>query len=346
MTDYSDIWYTSHDGLKLYARDYLSALGRQPAQGCLTALGRQPAQGCLTALDGETIQGGDSILQDQSAQRSESALDSQASENQASAKPVILCMHGLTRNSADFEGICEHLVDKYRLIVVDQRGRGLSAYDPHPANYQPAVYVQDMFTLLAHLKISSVTLMGTSMGGIMAMMMSAMQPQMVNALIINDIGPELDPIGLARIQGYVGQQTAVSTWAEAAHYNKTINGSAFPDFSDQDWEQFARRTYRADSTGKPVLDHDLAIATPIKASDGDSLMPDLWPIFEQSINKPMLVVRGELSDLLAPTCVAKMRSLKPDLNFVEVPNVGHAPFLNEPTAVVAIKEFLEVTKLN
>lgn len=317
MTDYSDVWYTSHDGLKLYARSYLSALGRQPAQGCLSALESKPAQ------------------------RDESVLDSQAVENQVDAKPVILCMHGLTRNSADFEGICKHLAGEYRLIVVDQRGRGLSAYDANPANYQPAVYVQDMFTLLEHLNISSVTLMGTSMGGIMAMMMAAMQPQMINALIINDIGPELDPVGLARIQGYVGQQTAVTTWAEAAQYNKAINGSAFPDFSDQDWDEFARRTYRADSFGKPVLDYDLAIATPIKASDGDSLMPDLWPIFELSIDKPMLVIRGELSDLLAPSCVAKMRSLKPDLAFVEVPNVGHAPFLDEPNAVVVIKEFLQ-----
>jgi pimeloyl-ACP methyl ester carboxylesterase len=257
------------------------------------------------------------------------------------AKPTLLCMHGLTRNSADFEGICQHLTDKYRLIVVDQRGRGLSAYDSEPANYQPTVYVEDMFALLQHLNISSVTLMGTSMGGIMAMMMAAMQPELINGLIINDIGPELNPLGLARIQSYVGKAVSISSWQDAARASKQTNGSAFPNFTEQDWLEFAQRTYRADTSGNPVLDYDPAISTPIKASSGQSLAIDLWPIFEQCIEKPMLLIRGELSDLLATSCVTKMHSLKADLSFVQVPNVGHAPFLDEAIAVAAIKQFLQ-----
>lgn len=287
MTDYKHVWYTSHDGLKLYARDYHSA------------------------------------------------------EAKKNAKPTVLCMHGLTRNSADFEDICHLLSDHYRLIVADQRGRGLSAYDAESSNYQPAVYVQDMFALLQHLNISVVTLMGTSMGGIMAMMMSAAMPNMVRGLIINDIGPELDPVGLARIKGYVGKPSTVSTWEGAAQQIKQINSAAFPGLSDQDWDAFARRTYRADDSGIPVLAYDSAISAPIKASDGQSLSPDLWPMFMQSIDKPMLLIRGELSDLLASSCVTKMRSLKQDLSFVEVPNVGHAPLLNEAMAVAAIKQFLQ-----
>lgn len=287
MTNYEHVWYTSHDGLKLYARDY------------------------------------------------------QSIESDEAAKPVVLCMHGLTRNSADFEGICQHLADNYRLIVVDQRGRGLSAYDPEPANYQPATYVEDMFALLKHLGISSLTLMGTSMGGIMAMIMSAMKPELIDGLIINDIGPELDPTGLVRIQGYVGKASPVSSWQEAAQQSKQTVGTAFPEFTEQDWLEFARRTYREDLSGNPVLDYDPAIATPIKASEGQSLSLDLWPVFKQSVDKPMLLLRGELSDLLAMSCVTKMTSLKPDMQFEQVPNVGHAPLLDEAIAVTAIKQFLQ-----
>lgn len=250
-------------------------------------------------------------------------------------------MHGLTRNSADFDGICQQLSDSYRLIVVDQRGRGLSAYDSEPANYQPAVYVEDMFALLKHLNISSVTLMGTSMGGIMAMIMSAMQSDLVKGLIINDIGPELNPLGLARIQSYVGRASTVSTWQDAAQQSKQTNGAAFPEFGEQDWLAFAQRTYKVGPSGKPILAYDPAISTPIKASKGKSLALDLWPVFQQSIDKPMLLIRGELSDLLATSCVTKMCSLKPDLRFVEVANVGHAPLLNEAIAVTEIKQFLQ-----
>lgn len=287
MNDYKHVWYSSNDGLKLYARDYHS-------------------------LDSEQY-----------------------------AKPALLCMHGLTRNSADFDGLCRQLADRYRLIVVDQRGRGLSEYDSEPANYQPAVYVEDMFALLKQLNVSSVTLIGTSMGGIMAMIMSALQPDLVKGLIINDIGPELNPIGLARIQSYVGKASTVSTWHGAAQQSKQINAAAFPDFIDQDWLEFAQRTYKIDESGKPALDYDPAISAPIAASKGQSLSLDLWPVFEQSIEKPMLLIRGELSDLLAPSCVAKMCSLKPDLRFIEVANVGHAPLLNEAIAVTAIKQFLQ-----
>ena len=286
MTDYTDVWYSSSDGLKLYARDY--------------------RRSSVTGNDG----------------------------------PPVLCMHGLTRNSADFEDICDHLANRYRLIVVDQRGRGRSAYDPQPANYQPAVYVQDMFTLLRHLEISSATLMGTSMGGIMAMMMAAMQPDMVKAMIINDVGPELNPAGLARIQNYVGKSSPVTSWDEAVQQTRDTNGVAFPGFSEQDWMRFARRVYQSDKSGRPVLAYDPAIATPIDDSGGQSLSLDLWPTFRMSLDKPMLLLRGELSDLLAPSCVEKMQQINPAMAFVEIPNVGHAPLLNEAAAVAAIEGFL------
>lgn len=254
--------------------------------------------------------------------------------------PTILCMHGLTRNSADFEGISEVLAGDYRLLVVDQRGRGRSQYDTATANYQPSIYVQDMFRLLEGLAIDRLILMGTSMGGIMAMLMAVLQPTMVQALIVNDIGPEVNAAGLERLKHYVGKTAAVESWEEAAQQSKEINGLAFPNADADFWPQFARRTYRQNQYGKPQLAYDCAIAEPLNDTESNSAAPDLWPVFEQITAIPMLLIRGALSDILAPQCVQQMRELKPDLKFAQVPNVGHAPMLDESAAIDAITQFL------
>ena len=156
--------------------------------------------------------------------------------------PTLLMMHGLTRNSADFEPLIAGLDADYRVISVDQRGRGRSDHDPDPTNYLPEVYVADMFALLDGLGIDKVTAIGTSMGGLMAMIMGAMQPDRVPAIIINDIGPEVDPDGIARIQSYVGQAEPLASWEEAAAACRDVHRPAFPDFGDSDWMEFARRT--------------------------------------------------------------------------------------------------------
>ena len=290
MTKYKDFWYSSDDGLRLYARDYSAALTKNK-----------------------------------------------------NAK-TILCMHGLTRNSADFEDICSVLADRYRLIVVDQRGRGLSDYDPNPANYNPLVYVQDMFLLLKELELSSVILMGTSMGGIMAMMMAAMKPEIVESMIINDVGPEIAKPGLDRLKKYISRSTPVSNWEEAANQTALINSIAFPEADEQFWLQFAKRLYREDDKGCPVLACDPNIAVPIidsdEADDQNSVAPDLWPVYEQILDKPMLLIRGELSDIIDAECVLKMQKMKPDIEILEIPNVGHAPVLNEANVEPVIANFL------
>ncbi|TDG15525.1 alpha/beta hydrolase [Seongchinamella unica] len=260
------------------------------------------------------------------------------SGEQASA-PAILCMHGLTRNSADFAGLARHLSASYRVIAVDNRGRGLSGYDSNIANYTPATYVQDMFTLLGELGIGQVILCGTSMGGLMSFMMAAMQPERVKAMIINDIGPELDPAGLARIKGYVGKSRPVSNWTEAIAQAREINEIAFPDFTEQEWEEFTRGLYREEN-GVPVLAYDPAISRPMNDDDSNAVPPDLWPLFEAITDIPMLVIRGESSDILAPDCVATMREKKPDLALADIPRRGHAPTLNEPVSRLAIDQFL------
>ena len=252
---------------------------------------------------------------------------------------VLLCMHGLTRNSADFAGIATYLSERYRVISVDNRGRGRSDYDSNSANYTPVTYVQDMFTLLGELGIDQVILCGTSMGGLMSFMMAAMQPARVRGMIINDIGPEVDDAGLDRIKAYVGKARPVSNWEEAVAQAKEINGIAFPTFSESEWQDFTRGIYR-DQDGVPVLAYDPAISQPMEGDDASTVPPDLWPLFEAIAAAPMLVIRGESSDILAPACVATMREKKPDLQFVEVPDRGHAPTLNEPAARGAIDEFL------
>jgi pimeloyl-ACP methyl ester carboxylesterase len=294
MNEHKDIWYTSSDGLRLYARDYFH-------------------QGIGEGVTGENDE----------------------------PKPTILCMHGLTRNSADFEDICLQLKDRYRLIAVDQRGRGLSQYDPKPENYNPLVYIQDMFLLLESLKLSKVVLLGTSMGGIMAMMMAATKPDLVQALIINDIGPEVAKPGLDRLKLYVGKLHSVRNWQEAAQQSAEINAVAFPQANEDYWMAFARRTYHEGSDGVPRLAYDAKIATPLNDVEDNSAAPDLWPVYDQILETPMLSIRGELSDLLDLACVAEMQRRNPNLEVVEIPLVGHAPMLSEPTALAAVESFLD-----
>jgi pimeloyl-ACP methyl ester carboxylesterase len=255
-------------------------------------------------------------------------------------RATLLCMHGLTRNSADFAGIADHLAEHYRLVVVDQRGRGQSQWDTNPQNYQPAVYVQDMFLLLDRLGLDKVILMGTSMGGLMSMIMAAMQPERLRAVILNDIGPVINPAGLERIKGYVGKSGPVANWEEAVAQAREINGREFPDFDEGDWLRFARALYRENDAGVPVLAYDPAIAKPM-AEDQDAAVPlDLWPAFDALKPIPALVVRGALSDILSPDCVVEMQARKPDLQVAEIANRGHAPTLDEPACTAAIERFL------
>ncbi|MFU8763953.1 MAG: alpha/beta fold hydrolase [Haliea sp.] len=253
--------------------------------------------------------------------------------------PVALCMHGLTRNSADFAGLAPHLAQRYRVLVAEQRGRGRSDYDSNPANYHPGSYVQDMFTLLDRQGIEQALLVGTSMGGLMAMLMAAMQPARVSGIVLNDIGPVVDPAGLERIKRYVGKSQPVANWQQAAAQICAINADAFPDFDDQDWLVFARALYR-EVDGVPVLAYDPAIAQPMAASDDNAVPPDLWPVFESIRSLPMLVIRGTNSDILAAECVAEMQRRKPDLVSAEIPLRGHAPTLDESESRRAIDSFI------
>jgi pimeloyl-ACP methyl ester carboxylesterase len=255
--------------------------------------------------------------------------------------PPVLCMHGLTRNSRDFEAMADALGPGWRLIVPDQRGRGRSARADDPAKYNTLVYVQDMWDLLAELGVGRFGVVGTSMGGIMGMIMAATQPGRIWALALNDIGPVVDPAGIERIKSYVGRPAPASDWLEAATRARAINAVAHPDYEDADWLAMARRLFREYEPGAISPDYDPAIAEAMAAAP---VAPgDMWPLFEAILPVPKLVIRGALSDLLSAETVAEMQARDPSVEAIEVPRTGHTPTLGEPAVVAAIAAFLART---
>ena len=253
---------------------------------------------------------------------------------------TLLCMHGLTRNSADFEPLSELLASRYRILAVDVRGRGRSARDGNPANYHPGTYVQDMFRLIDILDLKNLTLVGTSMGGLMAVIMNALRPGRFTGVILNDIGPVVNRESLDRIRDYVGKTAPVNNWAEAVETTRRINEVAFPHYNGRDWEKFTRRLYGENEQGVPELLYDPAIAHLLAASDANAVPADLWNVFDLLRDVPTLVIRGALSDVLSTDTAGQMQGRLAGLQVVEVPGIGHAPVLDEPPAIKAIQEFL------
>ena len=258
------------------------------------------------------------------------------------ARLPIIAIHGLTRNSADFEVIAALIAQSgRRVLAVDVRGRGQSDRAPDPMTYTPDVYAKDVVALMEQLGIEKAVFLGTSMGGLITMALTAIKPKAIAAAILNDVGPELAPEGLTRIAAYAGQPVVIETWDDAAAYARRINERALPHYSDADWAALARRTFREGTEGAPVLDYDPDISAPIKAAGAKALIPNLWPYFRAlARKKPTLLLRGATSALLSPPIVAKMRKAAPTMAYAEVPGVGHAPMLDEAEARAAIFEFL------
>lgn len=258
-----------------------------------------------------------------------------------SARLTLLCMHGLTRNSADFWRLAAELASDCRIVAPDQRGRGQSQWDSNPGNYTPARYVADMFTLIERLRLRRIVPIGTSMGGLMAMMMAVGCPKLFRGVVLNDIGPEIAPDGLARIMRYVGKADPVRTWDEAADEAARTNAVAFPGYGREDWERWARRTYAENDAGELQLLYDPAIAKPF-SQPGENAAPfDAWALFDGMRRLPLLVYRGALSDILDEDCAARMQRRHPGMKLVTLAGVGHAPMLDEPGALDHLKSFLD-----
>lgn len=253
--------------------------------------------------------------------------------------PPVLCMHGLTRNSRDFADLAEHIAGSRRVIVPEMRGRGQSDYAPNSATYNPLQYVADVEKLLGELMIERFITIGTSMGGLMTMLLAQAKPGRIAAAVMNDIGPEIDPAGIARIAGYVGQGRSYPTWIHAARSMASVHSAAFPDYDLEKWLEMAKRTLVVSQNGRISYDYDMAIGDPFK-EPGNAAPPNLWPAYEALRDVPMLLVRGELSDLLTPKTVDQMGTRNPVMTSVTVPRVGHAPTLDEPEARAAIDALL------
>jgi pimeloyl-ACP methyl ester carboxylesterase len=255
----------------------------------------------------------------------------------------VICLHGLTRNSRDFEVVAPRIAALGRRVLApDMRGRGQSANDPDPAHYVPAVYAQDVLKLMDAMDVPRAVFIGTSMGGLITLVVSTMAPDRIAASVLNDVGPQLNAAGLARIASYVGRSQPVASWVEAAAAARAVNGEAYPGRLDDDefWMMFARRTFREREDGQLETTYDPHIALAFMDFDEDAPTPDLSPLFMTLAQRPVLSVRGALSDILTAPAVEAMRRLKPDLEAVSVENVGHAPMLDEPEAWDAVLDFL------
>jgi pimeloyl-ACP methyl ester carboxylesterase len=252
-------------------------------------------------------------------------------------RPPVLCLPGLTRNAKDFADLAERVSPRFRAIALEFRGRGMSDYDPVPDRYLPPTYAQDVIELLDQLEIPQAIFIGTSLGGLVTMLMAVMAPQRIAAAILNDIGPEIVDAGVDRIKSYVGKGVRFSSWDEAA---ETIarNTQAFDNYTHEDWVRMAQRNCREEN-GEIVFDYDQAIAQPFNAT-GPTPQFDMWPLFAALAQKPLLVIRGAKSDLLSAATLEKMHAAAPAMKSAVVAGVGHAPELNEPEAVAAIEAFL------
>lgn len=251
----------------------------------------------------------------------------------------IICLPGLTRNSRDFEDLAPYIASSRRVLCLDFRGRGFSEYDPDWHNYHPLTYTNDVWTLLDKLSITKVVVIGTSLGGLCAMAMAAAQPHRVAGVVMNDIGPDIDPVGIARIKSYTGKQAPVRDWNDAIRQTRDTYGEWLPGLSDEFWARFVRRSYREDETGSPRLDMDENIGRAIREIGPQT--GDPWTLFDAFASIPVTVLHGELSDILNEEITAKMKRRLPHIGIVTVKNRGHVPLLDEPECVAAMDQLLE-----
>ena len=241
--------------------------------------------------------------------------------------PPVLCFPGLTRTARDYDALAARLAGRRQVIAVEFRGRGRSDYAKDPMTYVPATYVADVQALLAERAIGRFVAVGTSLGGIVTMLL-AQAGAPIAAALINDVGPEIEAAGLSRIRGYVGKGSSCPTWMHAARTLAEGNGDVYPDWGIEDWLAMAKRVYRLTSNGRIVLDYDLKIAEPFR-TPGNEAGADLWAALSALRGVPVLIVRGGRSDVLAQPVADRMLAALDRAELVTLPGVGHAPTLAE-----------------
>ena len=287
MQNWSDIYFTARDGLRLYARHY----------------------------------GTHDVLR----------------------RPVV-CLAGLTRNSRDFHDLASALArpdDRGREVyALDYRGRGRSQHDANWKNYSILVELNDVLDFMTIAGLNRAALIGTSRGGLITMLMAALRPNALGAVVLNDIGPTIEREGLARIVAYVGRVPLPATWAEATELVFELNQRHFPAVSPEQWAEFAHQVFN-DENDRPASSYDPNLAKAVSMLDGPT--PELWPQFAALAQLPLLAIRGANSDILSSATLARMQAVHPRLEAITVRGQGHAPLLKDAATIGVIAEFLERT---
>jgi pimeloyl-ACP methyl ester carboxylesterase len=254
---------------------------------------------------------------------------------------VLVCVHGLTRVSDDFDVLARELSEQYRVICPDVVGRGRSSWLKNPQNYQVPQYVADMVTLLARLRATHVDYLGTSMGGLIGMGLASLRDNPIKKLILNDIGPSLDVAALNRISQYVSQPLRFATFGEGAQYIRSIS-LTFGEHSEEEWHKLCKDVLRQDKDGMWIRHHDLNLGLAMQAITPElaqAAQVMMWSAFD-SISCPTLLLRGADSDLLSKETAQQMTRRGPKVKLVEFEKVGHAPTLVHADQIEPIRQFL------
>jgi pimeloyl-ACP methyl ester carboxylesterase len=260
----------------------------------------------------------------------------------AAAVPVV-CLPGLARTGDDFDTLATALAGDPQqpryVVAMDYRGRGRSDYDRNPLNYNFANELADVLAVLTALDIGPCVFVGTSRGGILAMLLAAARPTAIAGVVLNDIGPVIEVQGLARIKSYVGHMPEPKSFADGAEILRRLFASQFPKLTDDDWNAFSRRAFK-EQRGRLLPTYDVRIAKTLESIDLERPLQPLWAEFDALAHVPLMVIRGANSDVLAPATVAAMRARRGQLDAIEVPDQGHAPLLAEPETIEQIGAFI------
>jgi len=263
-------------------------------------------------------------------------------ERTARALPVV-CLPGLARTTADFDPLGTALADNparpRRVLALDYRGRGLSDYDRDPGRYSIPVELGDVAAVLTARAVASAVFVGTSRGGLIAMALAAARPTAIAGVVLNDIGPVIEPQGLMRIKSYVGRLPQPHGFTEGAEVLSRLFGDQFPKLGAADWLAAARRTWH-DRDGSLVLTYDPRLADGLAALTPDQPLPTMWSQFDALAQIPMMVIRGANSDILSAATLTAMRARRRETTVLEIPDQGHAPLLAEPDTIARIADFL------
>ena len=262
--------------------------------------------------------------------------------NNASRLLPVVCLPGLARTAEDFDRLADTLASKgRRVIALDYRGRGLSGYDNDPANYSFPVELADVLAVLTALDALPAIFVGTSRGGILTMLLAALRPAAIAGCLLNDIGPVIEPKGLMRIKGYVGKMPQPRSYEEGAEILRRLFDAQFPKLTHEDWLASARRAFKDGKGGVLEPTYDVKLAKTMEGVDFEKPFPPLWTQFDAIPAVPVMVVRGENSDILSATTVEAMQKHRPSLQVVEVPDQGHAPLLAEDGTIEQIAAFAD-----